>query len=54
MGKIKPLIEDNILPNTFQEVTGNDSQLLWAVLLAITGFVLIYWLEKASNGTEKV
>ena len=44
-GEIKPLIEKNVLPGRYLEVTGHDSQLFFAVSLAIFGFALIFIIE---------
>ncbi len=47
-GEIKPLIEQNILPTAYFEITQKDPCLLWAVILAIIGFALVCFLEKVS------
>lgn len=52
-GEIKPLVEENILPGTYELVTGNDSMLIWSVLLAAAGFLVIFMFEKFSNSTGK-
>ncbi len=53
-GEIKPLVEKNILPTRYEQVTGHESLLLWAVLLAIVGFVLIFLIEGLSKtGKQK-
>jgi putative membrane protein len=44
-GEIKPLVEENILPATYEQITGNEAFLLWAVLLAVVGFALIFVIE---------
>ena len=44
----KPLLQENILPNTFANISEQDSQLIFAVLLAIAGFLLIWMMEKFS------
>ncbi len=44
-GEVKPLAERNILPGTYEQLTGHDSWLLGAVLLAIAGFALIFVIE---------
>ncbi len=44
-GEIKPLIEKNVLPGRYLEATGHDSQLVFAVSLAIFGFALIFLIE---------
>ena len=47
-GVEKPLIQDNILPGTFESLLEQDSQLLYGILLAIAGFLLIWIMEKFS------
>ncbi|MBW6533637.1 MAG: DUF368 domain-containing protein [Mariniphaga sp.] len=44
-GEIRPLAEKNILPGTYENLTGNESWLFGAVLLAIVGFALIFVIE---------
>jgi putative membrane protein len=41
-GKTVPVLEENISPVNYPD----DPQLLWAILLAIAGFSLIFMLEK--------
>lgn len=52
-GEIKPLAERNILPGTFEQITGNDALLLGAILLAIVGFALIFIIEGLTKKTTK-
>jgi len=52
-GMAQPLIQKNILPGRFSELTGTDSQLLWAVLLALAGFLLIFAFEAISKKSGK-
>lgn len=47
-GVEKPLLQENILPGTFESLLGQDSQLLFGILLAIAGFLLIWLMEKFS------
>ncbi|MDM8550302.1 DUF368 domain-containing protein [Desulfobacterales bacterium HSG2] len=47
-GEIKPLIEQNILPTVYFEATQRDPYLFSAVILAVIGFALVYFLEKMS------
>ncbi len=42
------IIEENTLPNHFMEHTGNDPQLLYAILLALGGFLLIFIMERVA------
>ena len=44
-GEQVPLLEHNLLPGHFAEISGQDPQLLLAVLLAIGGIVLVLGLE---------
>jgi len=44
-GEIRPLVERNILPGTYEQITGQQSLLAGAVLLAIFGFALIFIIE---------
>ncbi|MEZ5103158.1 MAG: DUF368 domain-containing protein [Draconibacterium sp.] len=44
-GEIKPLLEENILPSTYETITGHNPQLLWSILLGILGFSLIFLIE---------
>ncbi|WP_372752453.1 DUF368 domain-containing protein [Labilibaculum sp.] len=44
----KPLLQANILPNTFEQILGQDSELIFAIVLAIAGFLLIWIMEKFS------
>lgn len=48
-GEIKPLMERNVLPGDYFAQTGNDSQLIYALLLAVFGFALIFIIEGISN-----
>lgn len=52
-GVEKPLLQENILPGTYESILGQNSQLLFAVLLAIAGFLLIYVMEKFSPEENK-
>ncbi len=44
-GAVKPLIQENILPNTYQ-VSGNEAFLWQAILFFILGLGLVVFLEK--------
>jgi putative membrane protein len=48
-GEVQPLLQDNVLPGRFASQTGNDPQILWAVLLALAGFLLIFLFEGLSK-----
>lgn len=44
-GEIKPLLEANVLPGTYEQITGHEAWLAGAVALAIAGFLLIFIIE---------
>ena len=44
-GEVKPLVEKNILPGSYEQITGHDALLLWAILLAVAGFAIIFIIE---------
>ncbi|MBE7373719.1 DUF368 domain-containing protein [Pseudomonas lopnurensis] len=44
-GEPSPLLQQNLLPSTYGDLTGHDPQLLLAVLLAILGISLVLGLE---------
>jgi putative membrane protein len=44
-GEIKPLIEENVLPATFEAISGKPSMLAAAAALAVGGFLLIFVIE---------
>lgn len=53
-GEIQPLIRENVLPATYETITGNESFLLPALLIAITGFVFIFGIERLTSNGNKV
>ncbi|MGQ8337895.1 DUF368 domain-containing protein [Sunxiuqinia sp. A32] len=48
-GEIKPLVEQNVLPWKYEAITGLPSEIVFAILLAIFGFGLIFILEGVSK-----
>jgi putative membrane protein len=52
-GEIKPLVESNVFPGTYEQITGNHAFLLGAVVLAIIGFALIFIIENIANKLKK-
>lgn len=52
-GVTKPLVERNILPQAYNEMFNESSQLLGAVLCATVGFLLIVLLERFAAKTQK-
>lgn len=45
-GEIIPLVERNITPIQFELISGEPSMVLWAVVMAVCGFLTIYIIEK--------
>lgn len=52
-GEIKPLMEQNVMPNNYFDLTGNNPQLGYALLLAACGFALIFFIEGISKKIKK-
>lgn len=48
-GMVQPLIQRNVMPGSFAEASGTDPLFLWAVLLALGGFFLIFAFEAISG-----
>ncbi len=44
-GETQPLIEKNVLPGVYENVTGNEAWLAGAIVLAVLGFSLIFVIE---------
>lgn len=44
-GEIKPLVEKNIFPWQYEQISGEDSMLTIALIFAITGFIIIFVIE---------
>jgi putative membrane protein len=53
-GELKPLLEENVSPINYLELTGKEPYLVACVVLAIFGFLLVYLLEKLSSRKEEV
>lgn len=48
-GVEKVLIEKNILPTTFEQLTGQTAYLGWSIVFIVLGFSLIFGLEKIAG-----
>ena len=51
--EIIPDKQENVLPNVFYELTGKDPQTFYAILMAITGFLVIFLLQTTFNRVKK-
>lgn len=45
-GKEIPLVQENILPNTFESMTGEPSSILMAMVLMVVGAGIVFLIEK--------
>ncbi len=52
-GVEKPLDTNNILPQTFENIQGQDANLMYAIGLAILGFIVIIIMDKYSPESKK-
>jgi len=48
-GVVIPVIQEPILPNTFQKLYQTDPQIIFAISLMVVGFLTIYILEKIGD-----
>jgi putative membrane protein len=51
-GIVKPLIEKNVLPETFKYTNGLEPYTLWAILFALLGVIVIVLLERITIKKE--
>ncbi len=52
-GELKPIAERNILPSTYEQITGHEAWLLGAIVLAVAGFALIFVVEGIGKKLKK-
>ncbi|MCK3683158.1 DUF368 domain-containing protein [Maribellus sp. YY47] len=52
-GELKPIAERNILPGTYEQITGHEAWMLGAFALVIVGFVLIFVVEGIGKKLSK-
>ncbi|MRT93550.1 DUF368 domain-containing protein [Ancylomarina sp. 16SWW S1-10-2] len=50
---VKPLLQENILPHTFESISGQNANLIFAIGLAILGFLVIIIMDKYSPESKK-
>ncbi len=48
-GEKVPFLESNILPQTYETINQVDSQIVFALILAVGGFLLVFGLEKLGD-----
>ena len=54
-GEVKPLVQENVLPGTYETIVGRESYLMYGIALALFGFFLVYLIDKFTDDhTTKV
>lgn len=48
-GEVKPLVQENVLPTSYLQLTGEEPYLLYGTLLAIFGFALVYFIDRVTD-----
>lgn len=48
-GEVKPLVQENVLPGTYETLNGQESYLFYGILLAIFGFLLVYLIDRFTD-----
>ncbi len=48
-GEVKPLVQENVLPGNYEAITGQEPYLLYGVVLAIFGFLLVYLIDRFTD-----
>lgn len=52
-GKEVPLLEENVLPDRFLELTGADPQVLLAALMALVGILIVFLLSRVDTSQQE-
>ena len=52
-GELKPIAERNILPGTYEQITGNEALLIGAIISVVAGFALIFVVEGIGKKFKK-
>lgn len=52
-GVVRPLIEENVLPGTYEAITNKPSFMAGALVLALVGFVMIFVIEGFTAKNKK-
>lgn len=53
-GQLQPLLQSNLLPGSYADISGQDPQLLLAVLLALGGVALVLGLEWVAKRQQRL
>ena len=52
-GEIVPVLENNILPTTYTELTGDSSQILYAIIMLAVGLSIIFVIDRIAQKIKK-
>ncbi len=52
-GNAKPLLQDNVLPAQYEQLTGQEAYLEYGLVLAVFGFLLVYLVDRFTAGTTR-
>ncbi|ARS37963.1 DUF368 domain-containing protein [Pontibacter actiniarum] len=50
-GEVKPLVQENVLPGSYEALTGQEPYLMYGILLAVFGFMLVYFVDRITDDT---
>ncbi|MNC19256.1 hypothetical protein D3C75_671850 [compost metagenome] len=53
-GQLQPVLQSNLLPGSYADISGQDPQLLLAVLLALGGVALVLGLEWVAKRQQRL
>jgi putative membrane protein len=53
-GHVQPLVQNNVLPGTYESASGNPSFFLYAIIAALAGFFLIFIIERITGNKKNV
>ena len=48
-GEVKPLVQANVFPTDYLQLTGQEPYLLYGTLLAIFGFAVVYFIDRVTD-----
>ena len=49
-GEVKPLVQQNVLPGSYEPLTGQEPYLGYGLALALVGFLLVYLVDRFTAG----
>jgi putative membrane protein len=52
-GEQKPFITENILPEQYATITGEDPHILYGVIFFIVGIVVVYAIDQLAKRVQK-